>query len=115
MARRKKEPMEPAEPNEAPPPPQHNSAARADTLRKAMRELDRIEGDIAVLREEAKSLKNTLIKSDLGMKLADFAVFRRLHQLEGDARDELADVIREGFLALGIGEQSSFLTALEVL
>ena len=115
MAQRKKEEAELAELNEAPPLPQHNSAARAETLRKAIKELDRIEGDIAVLRDEAKELKNTLIKGDLGMKLIDFAVFRRIYQLEGDARDELADVIREGFLALGIGEQSSFLTALEVL
>lgn len=46
------------------------------------------------------------------MKIADFAAVYRLYKLEGDDRDAALDAIREGFKALGIGEQLDFVDAM---
>lgn len=91
----------------------HNSQARAAIIAEVMRDLDRIDGEIAELQEERTKIKNTRIKGDLGMKLADFAVLRRFRDLEDEERDRLFDTLREGFAALGIGGQHSFLGALD--
>lgn len=90
----------------------HNSAARADLIRAAVREISRLDGEIAGLQAERTKYKNKTIKGDLGFKLADWNTTYRLYGLEGDDRDRLLDTIREGFHALGIGEQSSFLTSM---
>ena len=90
----------------------HNSAARADLIRAAVREISRLDGEIAGLQAERTKYKNKTIKGDLGFKLADWNTTYRLYGLEGDDRDRLLDTIREGFHALGIGEQSNFLTAM---
>lgn len=90
----------------------HNSAARADLIRSAAKELSRLDGEIAALQTQRTAYKNKHIKGDLGFKLADWNTTYRLYQLEGDDRDRLLDTIREGFSALGIGEQSNFLTSM---
>jgi hypothetical protein len=90
----------------------HNSKARAGVIRKIMGDLDSVDSRIAELQEERKGIKGR-IKADLGMKVADFNVLRRFYQLEDDPRDMLFDVLREGFKALSIGSQSSFLEAID--
>lgn len=90
----------------------HNSAARADLIRKVARELAAMDGEIKALQEARTAYKNKHIKGDLGFKMADWNTTYRLSQLEGDDRDRLLDTIREGFGALGIGEQSNFLTSM---
>jgi hypothetical protein len=92
---------------------QSNSAARADTIRHAARWIAEREAEVAALREEISAYKQTHIKGDLGFKMADWSTLYRLYNLEGDDRDKLLDTIREGFAALGIGGQSSFLDAME--
>lgn len=90
----------------------HNAEARRRIIRDVMFELDEIEGEIAELQEKRKKIKNTRIKGDLNMKLSDFAVLRRFRSLEEDDRAKLFDTLREGFKALGIGAQASFLEAI---
>jgi hypothetical protein len=92
---------------------QSNSAARADTIRAAARWLAEREAEVASLREEISAYKATHIKGDLGFKMADWNTLYRLYNLEGDDRDQLLDTIREGFAALGVGGQSSFLDAMD--
>lgn len=89
----------------------HNSAARASTIKDIKYKLDDVNSRIAELMEERKRTKGR-IKSDLGMKVADWNVMTRFADLEQDQRDVLFDTIREGFAALGLGEQSSFLLAM---
>lgn len=91
----------------------HNSAARADLIRGTIRALDDIDSQIRVLQEQRTAIKNKNIKADLGMKVADFNVLRRFYGLQQEDRDTLFDTIREGFAALGIGDQASFLPALD--
>jgi len=62
---------------------------------------------------EIGEVKAKLIKGDLGMKIADFNTLLRLYKLECEDRDELIDVLREGFRALGIGESMDFVAAME--
>src|SRR3546814_10647644 len=58
-----------------------------------------------------RELKQTRIKGDLGMKIADFNAAYRLYKLEDDDRDTFLDAIRETFEALGIGQQLDWLKA----
>lgn len=92
----------------------HNAKARAGIIRSIMDALDDKDAEIASLQEDRKRIKGR-IKADLGMKVSDFNVLRRFRQLdeEPEERDRLFDVLREGFQALGIGGQASFLDALD--
>jgi hypothetical protein len=92
---------------------QSNSDARGDTIRAAARWLAEREAEVASLREEINSYKQTHIKGALGFKMADWNTLYRLYNLDGDDRDQLLDTIREGFAALGVGGQSSFLDAMD--
>jgi hypothetical protein len=90
----------------------HNSKARRDVIRDIKTKLDDIDSRIAELQEERKRQKGR-IKSDLGWKVADWNVMARFADLEDDPRDVLFDTLREGFAALGVGGQASFLDALD--
>jgi hypothetical protein len=96
-----------------PSPPQANSAARAETIRKACRQITDLDAKRKAISAEMAEVKQTLIKGDLGMKIADFALALRVYQLEGEDRDTLFDTLRETFDALGVGEQLGFLDALQ--
>lgn len=90
----------------------HNSAARAGVIRDIKTKLADVDSRIRELQEERKRIKGR-IKSDLGWKVADWNVMARFADLEDEPRDVLFDTLREGFRALGIGMQSTFLDALE--
>src|SRR5258708_30539262 len=93
----------------------HNAKARKTIIRDVMRQLDDLEGQIATLQAERTKIRNTRIKGDLGMKVANFNVLRRFRALEEEDRADLFDVLREGFKALAIGVQSSFLDPLDAV
>ena len=90
----------------------HNSAARKHTIRDIKTKLDDVNSRIAELMEERKRVKGR-IKSELGWKVAGWNVMTRFADLEDEPRDVLFDTLREGFDALGVGGQASFLDALE--
>lgn len=90
----------------------HNSAARADLIRAAVRRISELDGEIKELQAARTAYKNKTIKGDLGFRLADWNTTYRFYGLEDEDRDRLLDTIREGFHALAIGEQSNFLTAM---
>jgi hypothetical protein len=117
MARRRKngaddQPL-PIDGGEDAPQEQSNSAARADTIREAARWLRDREAEVASLREDIAGYKKTHIQGDLGFKLSDWNTLYRLYGLEGDDRDKLIDTIREGFAALGVGEQLDWIKEAE--
>ena len=114
MARKPKNGVDhdPVEPTEDPDPPQANSALRAETIRKACRQITELEEQRKEIGAAISNVKATLVKGDLGMKLVDFNVALRLYRLEGDDRDEFFDTMKETFKALGVGEQLGFLDAL---
>ena len=91
----------------------HNSNMRAQVINEAMAELTKLEGDRREVSEAIRSLKQTRIKGDLGMKIMDFNAAYRLYQLEGDDRAEMLDTIRETFEALGAGDQLDWVAASE--
>lgn len=99
--------------NDDGPSEQHNSAARADTIRAAVRYIANAQAEIKALREDLNEYKQKHIKGDLGMKLSDFAAVYRVSQLEVEDRDKLLDTLREGFAALGLGGQLNWLDATE--
>jgi hypothetical protein len=90
-----------------------DAGARASIIRDACRWIADHEADVKALREEIAEYKQKHIKGDLGFKMADFNAIYRVSKLEVEDRDKLIDTLREGFRALGIGEQASFLGALD--
>jgi hypothetical protein len=90
-----------------------NTEARADIIRDACRWIAGREAERKAIGEEIAEYKQKHIKGDLGFKMADFNAIYRVSKLEVDDRDKLIDTLREGFEALGIGEQASFLGALD--
>jgi len=91
--------------------PGHNSRARKDVIVSVCREVTALEAERKVLGEQIRTIKTKKIKGDLGMKIGDFNIAFRLYQLEGEARDQLLDTIRETFNAQGVGEQLDWVTA----
>src|SRR6187397_1952801 len=81
-----------------------NSAARAETIRDAVRWLAEREAEVKALNADIREYKSKHIKGDLGFKLADWNAVYRVSQLEVEDRNELLDCIREGFAALSIGQ-----------
>ena len=82
---------------------------RAQTIREACREIAALEAERAAIGEQIRKVKQSKIKGELGMKLADFNAALRLYRLENDDRDEFFDTLRETFAALGVGEQLDWL------
>lgn len=89
-----------------------NSAARGDAIRKAIRDIMALEAQRAGIGEDISEILQTVVKTDLGMKITDFRAILRVYKLEGDARDQFFDTLREGFAALGLGSQADFIDAL---
>lgn len=92
-----------------------NSGARAETIRAAVRYIADLEEEIKAIRADIKTYKQTHIKDDLGFKLSDWTTLYRIYKLEADDRDKLLDTLREGFGALGIGEQLDWIKAAEAV
>jgi len=90
-----------------------NSAARADTIRDAVRWLAEREAELKAINAEIREYKAKHIKGDLGFKLADWNAVYRVSQLEVEDRDLLLDTVREGFAALGIGGTVDWVAAAE--
>tara|TARA_Y100000310_G_C20568932_1_gene756971 strand:+ start:407 stop:754 length:348 start_codon:yes stop_codon:yes gene_type:complete len=88
-----------------------NSNARKQTILEVCATLDDLDAQRKQISDKAREVKNKRIKGDLGMKISDFNIARRLYSLEGDHRDEMLDTIRETFDALGVGEQLDFIAA----
>lgn len=88
-----------------------NSGARADAIRAAVRFLADSEAEIKTIREEINEYKQIHIKGELGFKMTDFNAIYRVSKLEVEDRDQLLDTLREGFAALGIGEQLDWVSA----
>jgi hypothetical protein len=81
-----------------------NSAARAETIREAVRVLAAKERQVQAINADIREYKTKHIKGDLGFKLSDWAAIYRVSQLEVEDRDALVETLREGFAALGIGQ-----------
>ncbi len=96
---------------EDPPKANHNAKARKEIIRKVASDLDRIEAEIKEKREEAAKIRNEKIKGELGMKIADFNLARRVYKLEDDDRAEAVDTFREAYEALCKGDQLDWLDA----
>jgi len=91
----------------------HNIKARAEIIQEVCRKVSELEAKRKQIGADISELKNKRIKGDLSMKIGDFNIAYRLYNLEGDARDELLDTVRETFNALGVGEQLDWLQASE--
>jgi ribosomal protein L12E/L44/L45/RPP1/RPP2 len=90
-----------------------NSAARADTIRDAVRWIAEREAEAKAINAEIREYKAKHIRGDLGFKIADFNAIYRVSQLEAEDRDELLECVREGFAALGIGGSVDWVDAAE--
>jgi hypothetical protein len=90
-----------------------NSAARAETIRDAVRWLAEHRAEVKALNAEINEFMVKTVKGDLGFKIADFNAVYRVSQLEVEDRDLLLDCVREGFGALGIGGSVDWVQAAE--
>jgi hypothetical protein len=93
--------------------PLSNSAARADTIRAAVRWLAEHEAEVKAINAEINEYRAKHIKRDLGFKLSDWNAIYRVSQLEIEDRDTLLETIREGFAALNIGGVMDWVAAAE--
>jgi hypothetical protein len=93
--------------------PLSNSAARADTIRNAVRWIAEHKAEVKALNAEINEFMVKTVKGDLGFKIADFNAVYRVSQLEVEDRDLLLDCVREGFQALGIGGSVDWVAAAE--
>lgn len=82
--------------------PPKNSAARQEIIRDTIRQVLDLESQAKEINTRRRELVNRRIKGDLNMKVADFNGSLRLARLEGDARDEFFDALKETFAAQGI-------------
>lgn len=90
-----------------------NAKARQAIIKQACHDIAALEAERKKIGESISEIRQTKIKGDLGMKLADFGAIYRLYKLEGDDRTAAIDTLREGFKALGIGEQLDFIDAMQ--
>lgn len=86
---------------------------RADAIRKVIKDLRALEAQRETISGKIRELKQTVIKGDLAMKMADFAFARRLYDLDTDDQQTFFGTLRETFDALGQGDQLGFLDALD--
>lgn len=91
----------------------HNSKVRADIIRSVCREVEDLEAKRDEINTEIRDIMHKRIKGDLGMKIGDFNAMRRVYSMEDERRDNYLDTLREGFEALGAGEQLDFLKVQE--
>jgi uncharacterized protein (UPF0335 family) len=90
----------------------HNAKARKKVIVNTIRRLEALEAERKLVSEQIAEIKAKEIKGDLGMKITDFNVARRLYALEGEDRRELFATLRETFSALGAGDQLDFIDAM---
>ena len=90
-----------------------NSAARKAIITQTLQQLETLEAERKGTSDLIRELKAIKIKGELGMKISDWNIFKRLHALEGGDRDELLATVREGFDALGVGAQLDWVEAAE--
>jgi len=90
-----------------------NSAARADTIRRAVQQQAQLEAQVDAVNAEIREFKSRVIKGDLGFKLSAWNAIYRVSQLEIEDRDTLLETIREGFAALHIGGVMDWVAAAE--
>jgi Arc/MetJ-type ribon-helix-helix transcriptional regulator len=90
-----------------------NSAARAELIRKAVRELAEKEREVQALNAEIREYKVRVVKGHLGFKLSDWAAVYRVTQLTVSDRDALLECLHEGFQALAIGSVLDWVSVLE--
>jgi hypothetical protein len=81
-----------------------NSAARAGTIRDAVRWIAEHRAEVKALNAEINDFMVKTVKRDLGFKIADFNAIYRVSQLEIEERDALIETLREGFAAIGVGQ-----------
>lgn len=93
----------------------NQSSNRKETIISVIKRVSALEAERKTIGEDIRSIKNTLIKGELGLKIGDFNIAMRLYSLENEDRDELLDTIHETFNALGIGDQLNWLDASERL
>lgn len=86
---------------------------RHAVIRDVCKSLAELQAQKDEITTRIRNLKNERIKGDLGMKVSDFNTAYRWYLLEQDDRDTLIDTMRECFEALGVGEQLSFVAAME--
>ncbi len=91
----------------------HNVGVRREIILDVFRKVTALEAERKTITDEISNIKQTRIKGDLGMKIADFNAAMRLHKLEGDDRDQMLTTLQETFDALGVGEQLDFVAAME--
>lgn len=87
----------------------HNAKVRKETIVDVCRQLHTLEAERKGISEQINELKQTRIKGELNMKIADFNAAYRLYGLENADRDQFFDALRETFEALGVGGQLDFL------
>jgi len=101
-----------AEPSDS-PTTGHNTKARAAAIRKAIREITKLEKERSAISEQIASVKETMVRGDLGMKISDFNAALRVYRLEGEDRAQFLDTLKETFDALGEGDQLDFIDTLK--
>lgn len=90
----------------------HNATARKENIVSVIKRLAVLDEEIRSLSQARNEIKQKEVKGDLGMKISDFNIARRVYLLEGDDRRQMLATMRETFDALGIGEQLDFITAM---
>lgn len=90
----------------------HNEMSRSEVIREIKKLLDECDDKAAALAATRKRIKSR-IKTELGYKLGDWDAMVRLAELDEDRRTDLMIALREGFDALNVGEQHSFLEAID--
>ncbi len=87
----------------------HNLKETKEVVAAAVHEIIQHEARIAAIREEITEVRGR--NKGCGIKMKDFAVAKRLYELEGDERHEALDNIRVCCEALGVGEQGDLFPA----
>ena len=94
-------------------PPAVNSTARAEIIREAHETISEYERQMKGIKAEIKAVIETRIVAGLGMRKGDFALARKLHDMDQEKRDGLQDTIRETFRALSVGATVNWLDVAE--
>ncbi len=90
----------------------HVVGNRNEVIRQACADIAALEAQRKSIGDQIKAIKQQRVKGDLGMKIGDFNAALRLYSLEGDARDQFFDTLRETFNALGAGQQLDWVDAM---